>query len=563
MEFKKLPIGHSDFKRIIEDDMFYVDKSLFIKEILNSGSLVSLLVRPRRFGKTLNLSMLKYFFEKHPNSQSSRHLFLNLKIEKEGEKVLSKCGRYPVIFFTFKDAKAKNWIECRKIIQKLISDEYERHSYLLENLKISDKQIIYFNEILSQTADINVIQNSLKFLSDLLFSYHKERVIILIDEYDTPIHESIEMNYYDDIINFYRLFLGAGLKDNSSIEKGIITGILRISKESIFSDLNHLDVYTILNRQYSDKFGLTQSEVFSALDYYQLESHKEGVKMWYNGYTFGDHKDIYNPWSILNFIDKSDEGLIPHWINTSSNLLVKKLLTNADIYSKSELESLMQGESIQKEIIVDTVFSDIEKNSNTLWSFLLFSGYLNSNKSEINKNSLIYDLKIPNLEVEYIYKRFSSSWLSENLYSDEISLLLKALLSGNVLTFEEILQKFVVNSMSYFDPTGKEPERIYHAFVLGILLQLSDTHRIKSNRESGYGRYDILLIPKKIIGVGIILEFKKVNPKKSETLESSAESALLQINEREYEMELREIGTTKIFKYGIAFDGKEIFVKLG
>ena len=563
MEFKKLPIGHSDFKRIIEDDMFYVDKSLFIKEILNSGSLVSLLVRPRRFGKTLNLSMLKYFFEKHPNSQSSRHLFLNLKIEKEGEKILSKCGKYPVIFFTFKDTKAKNWIECQKNIQKLISDEYERHSYLLENLKISDKQIIYFNEILSQTADINVLQSSLKFLSDLLFSYHKERVIILIDEYDTPIHESIEMDYYDDIINFYRLFLGAGLKDNSSIEKGVITGILRISKESIFSDLNHLDVYTILNRQYSDKFGLTQSEVFSALDYYQLESHKEGVKMWYNGYTFGDHKDIYNPWSILNFIDKSDEGLIPHWINTSSNLLVKKLLTNADANSKSELESLMQGESIQKEIIVDTVFSDIEKNSNTLWSFLLFSGYLNSNKSETNKNSLIYDLKIPNLEVEYIYKRFISSWLSENLYSDEISLLLKALLSGNVLTFEEILQKFVVNSMSFFDPTGKEPERIYHAFVLGILLQLSDTHRIKSNRESGYGRYDILLIPKKILGVGIILEFKKVNPKKSETLESSAESALLQINEREYEMELREIGITKIFKYGIAFDGKEILVKFG
>jgi hypothetical protein len=344
----------------------------------------------------------------------------------------------------------------------------------------------------------------------------------------------------------------------------VITGILRISKESIFSDLNNFDVYSTLNDKYSEQFGMTEKEVWSALDYYGLGSYKEGVKDWYNGYVFGSTDGMYNPWSVLNFMHKSSEGLQPHWVNTSSNLLVKKLLTNSDTAAKKDLELLLTGQAIQKEVMVDTLFADVEKNSETLWSFLLFSGYLKVTKQEITPDErLICDLMIPNKEVSFVYRKFISSWLTENLQSTELNLLLKGLLEGDVDTFEEIFQEFVKNSMSSFDPTGTEPEKVYHTFVLGLLLQLSDRYQIRSNRESGYGRYDIMLIPKNKTFSGIIIEFKKANHHKKESLEKAVESALRQIEEKQYESELRSLGITTIFKYGIAFDGKEVLVKMG
>ena len=563
MKLKTLPIGQSDYREIITRNQFYVDKTLLLKELLDSGSLVSLIVRPRRFGKTTNLTMIRYFFEKHPNLENCEYLFKDFKIWKEGSEYTDTCGKYPVVYLTLKDIKTPDWKGCEEKLKKLIADEFKRHNYLLSDDLLTVQDRIDYESILTRESSINGLTDSLKTLTQHLFNHYKQKVIVLIDEYDTPIHEAYERGYYTHIVDFLRGFLGTGLKDNPCIERSVITGILRISKESIFSDLNNFDVYSTLNNQYSDQFGMTEKEVWDALDYFGLESYKEGVKDWYNGYVFGSTDGMYNPWSVLNFMHKSSEGLRPHWVNTSSNLLVKKLLTNSDSVAKKDLELLLTGQAIQKEVIVDTVFADVEKNSETLWSFLLFSGYLKVTKQEIINKKLFCDLMIPNREVEYLYDRFISSWLTENLQSIELNLLLKGLLEGDSKTFGKFLKKFVLNSMSYFDPTGTEPEKVYHAFVLGLLLQLSDQYRVQSNRESGYGRYDIMLIPKSSTKNGIIIQFKKVEHDEKETLETAVESALHQIEDKQYESELKGLGIATIFKYGIAFDGKEVLVRMG
>ena len=564
MKLKTLPIGQSDYREIITRNQFYVDKTLLLKELLDSGSLVSLIVRPRRFGKTTNLTMIRYFFEKHPDLENCEFLFKDKMIWKEGSEYTEHCGRYPVVYLTFKDIKTPDWKQCETKLKQFIAEEFRRHSYLLESNELSEFERKKVLSIMEETASIETYQTSLKTLTQYLYNHTKQKVVVLIDEYDTPIHEAYERGYYNNIVDFLRAFLGTGLKDNPCIERSVITGILRISKESIFSDLNNFAVFTTLNDKYSDKFGMTEKEVWFALDYYGLESYKEGVKDWYNGYVFGNMDGIYNPWSVLNFLDSYKEGLRPHWVNTSSNLLVKKLLTNSDSVVKKDLELLLTGQPIKKEVVVDTVFADVEKNSETLWSFLLFSGYLKVINQEItDDDKLVCELMIPNKEVSFVYRKFISSWLTENLRSNELDLLLKSMLAGDVDNFEEILQEFVMNSMSSFDPTGTEPEKVYHAFVLGQLLQLSDRYQVRSNRESGYGRNDIMLIPKNKTFSGVIIEFKKTNRHKKETLEKAVESALRQIEDKQYESELKGLGISTIFKYGIAFDGKEVLVGKG
>jgi hypothetical protein len=564
MKLKTLPIGQSDYREIITRNQFYVDKTLFLKELLDSGSLVSLIVRPRRFGKTTNLTMIRYFFEKHPNLENCEFLFQDKMIWKEGSEYTEHCGKYPVVYLTLKDIKESSWENCETRIKMVLSEEFDRHKYLLKEDLIKGQHRVDFENLINRSADLSLYKNALKTLTQFLYNHHKQRVVVLIDEYDTPIHEANERGYYTQIVDFLRSFLGTGLKDNPCIERSVITGILRISKESIFSDLNNFAVFTTLNDKYSEQFGMTEKEVWEALETYGLESYKEGVKDWYNGYVFGSTEGIYNPWSVLNFLDSYKEGLRPHWVNTSSNLLVKKLLTNSDSAAKKDLERLLTGQAIQKEVMVDTVFADVEKNSETLWSYLLFSGYLKVTKQEITQDErLICDLMIPNKEVSFVYRKFISSWLTENLQSTELNLLLKGLLEGDSKTFGKFLKKFVLNSMSYFDPTGAEPEKVYHAFVLGLLLQLSDQYRVQSNRESGYGRYDIMLIPKSHAKNGIIIEFKKVEHDEKETLETAVESALHQIEEKQYESELKGLGISTIFKYGIAFDGKDVLVKMG
>ena len=563
---KKLPIGNSNFREVIEDNYFYVDKSLLIQEVLDSGSKISLITRPRRFGKTINLSMLKCWFEVYQDSKSAipnSELFQNLKIWKLGDEYTKHCGKYPVIYLTFKDVKESKWENCQKFLKRIISSEYERHSYLLDSNSLTDAQKKLFRSIQDLSADFVAYETSLKKLSEFLHLHYGEKVVVLIDEYDTPVHEAYYKKYYDLMIDFYRTFLGAGLKDNEHLEKSVITGILRISKESIFSDLNNFSVYTVLNNRFADKFGFTQEEVTAALDYYQLTDKQEGVKTWYNGYVFGNQTDIYNPWSILNFLEHHSEGLKPHWVNTSSNLIIRDLLSRADSESKKDMESLLKRETIEKEVQVDTVFSEIENGGNTLWSFLLFSGYLKVVRQRVDGKRVYSQLLIPNLEIEYLYERFISDWLTDNLQSYELKELLNSLLTGNVDNLQFLLQKFILNSFSYLDPTGKEPERVYHAFILGLLLHLSDSHSVKSNRESGFGRYDIMLIPKRQNGVGVVIEFKLVYPHLKETLAIAAEKALGQIEDNRYEEELKSMGASAVLKYGMAFEGKEVLVLKG
>ena len=563
---KKLPIGNSNFREVIEDNYFYVDKSLLIQEVLDSGSKISLITRPRRFGKTINLSMLKCWFEVYQDSKSAipnSELFQNLKIWKLGDEYTKHCGKYPVIYLTFKDVKESKWENCQKFLKRIISSEYERHSYLLDSNSLTDAQKKLFRSIQDLSADFVAYETSLKKLSEFLHLHYGEKVVVLIDEYDTPVHEAYYKKYYDLMIDFYRTFLGAGLKDNEHLEKSVITGILRISKESIFSDLNNFSVYTVLNQKYADKFGFTQEEVTAALDYYQLTDKQEGVKTWYNGYVFGNQTDIYNPWSILNFLEHHSEGLKPHWVNTSSNLIIRDLLSRADSESKKDMESLLKRETIEKEVQVDTVFSEIENGGNTLWSFLLFSGYLKVVRQRVDGKRLYSQLLIPNLEIEYLYERFISGWLTDNLQSYELKELLNSLLTGNVDNLQFLLQKFILNSFSYLDPTGKEPERVYHAFILGLLLHLSDSHSVKSNRESGFGRYDIMLIPKRQNGVGVVIEFKLVYPHLKETLAKKKKKALGQIEDNRYEEELKSMGASAVLKYGMAFEGKEVLVLKG
>ncbi|MCB1190848.1 MAG: AAA family ATPase [Leptospiraceae bacterium] len=569
MKKKKLPLGVSDFKEIIETDYYYIDKSLLIQELLDSGSKVSLITRPRRFGKTLNLSMLKYFFEAYhreqtylsPTTTENLRLFQHLKIWQQGEEYTGHCGKYPVIYLTFKDVKEDSWEKAHNKIQNLITDEYKRHSYLIDSdtLLEYDKEII--KSILNRKTNDTDYSNSLKNLSKYLCDYYKQKAIILIDEYDTPIHEAYDKGYYQNAIDFFRTFLGAGLKDNTSLEKGIITGILRVAKENIFSDLNNLEILSILDYECADKFGFTETEVIRFLKDYNLEEHFESVKTWYNGYIFGDAHDIYNPWSIINYVKKYRAGLQPYWINTSSNTIINTLLSQGDRQVKNELEQLLNHQPISKVINTNTIFSDIEKDSANIWSFLLFAGYLKVVDKNYNyDDELECKLLIPNKEVYTTYRIFVKSWFKENLLSSEVELLLKSVLNGDSATFGKILQKFALNSMSFFDPSGREPEKVYHAFVLGLLITINQTHVVKSNRESGFGRYDIMLIPHKKSDNGVIIELKKVDKDENETLKEACESALQQIEDKQYETELQEMGIVTIYKYGIAFEGKKVLV---
>jgi hypothetical protein len=555
---KKLPIGLSDFKRLIKDDFYYVDKSLFIKEIIDSSSIVTLLPRPRRFGKTLNLSMLRYFFEK--TAENTGCLFWDLAIWRQGEKYTDLQGRYPVIYLTFKDVTGDKWPYCYGILKEIISKEYERHNYVLNAELLTKKEAVKYKKIVDLKAKEFDYGLSLKELSEYLERYYQKKVIILIDEYDAPIQSGFVHGYYPEIIGFMRNLLSGAFKDNSSLEKGVLTGILRIAKESIFSGLNNLEVHSLLSHKYSTHFGLLENEVEEMLKYYEIGLEIDKVKHWYNGYVFGE-KIIYNPWSIINYADNRQEGLLPYWVNTSSNDLVQQIITRSGREVKEDLERLIRGDSITKIVDDNIVFGKIEKNADTVWSFLLFSGYLKATAKELKNKRLYCELKIPNLEVEYLYEEIILSWFKESIDTDKLNVMLKGLVSGDLETFEDIFREYLLKTFSYFDTGFDEPEKVYHAFVLGLLVSLDDTYEVKSNRESGYGRYDVMLIPKDTTQKGIIIEFKKVNRVKKETLEEAANAALAQIDRKEYEQELRERGVHDLIKLGIAFEGKEVLLK--
>jgi hypothetical protein len=555
---KDFAVSVSDCEQIILGDYYYIDKSLFIKELLDNGTgSVTLITRPRRFGKTLNLSMLKCFFEKVALEKSKKDLFKNLKIS-QNKKCLLHQEKYPVIFLTFKEAKKPTWQKCYDHIKILISTEFNRHKYLLSSLDSYEEK--NFNAILNGTANEALYENGLLKLSKYLFDYYKVKPIILIDEYDSPIQEGFIKKYYSEAVDFMRTFLGAGLKDNSSLEFSVITGITRVSKESIFSELNNLEVCSFLNKFYSDKFGLLQEEVDQLLKDYKLQQNAIEVKDWYNGYTSGNFT-VYNPWSIINFAKQRE--LSTYWTYTSSNEIIKELIQTGSIDFKEVIEKLLLGEKIEREIIENIIFPDIKKRTSVLWSFLLYTGYL-TYRNKFNKGgSPFAEFYIPNIEIKSCYETVIKSWIEEIAGDEQYLLMMNYLTKGDVENFSKKFSNFVVNSFSYFDATEKDSEIVYQMFILGLFASLEADYVIRSNKESGYGRADLMFIPKDKNKLGMVIELKKFDKKKDKDLEKTLERAIKQIEEKRYDQEFVSFGIKNILKLGMAFEGKEVLIKRG
>ncbi|MFC2140823.1 AAA family ATPase [Acidobacteriota bacterium] len=573
METKQLPVGVSDFKDMVTDNYCYVDKTLFIKEVMDKGDKILLIPRPRRFGKTLNLSMLKYFYDCCPaegakgtdgtgQANSNKKLFDSLAISRAGKRYLEKMGKYPVIFISFRDIKEIEWETCIDKIRQLIQDEYSKHYYLLKSKELIPPEKDYFKRIIELKGSKGDYEKSLEKLLIFLCRFYGERAVILIDEYDAPVHTGFTHDYYEKIINFMRNFLCGGLKDTDQyLEKSIITGIMRIARESIFSGLNNPGVYTLLSEEFDDKFGFTEQEVEALLKDFQLLDMYDQVQKWYNGYRFGK-RIIYNPWSIINFLGSKGKELQPYWINTSDNEIVETLLSRGGKELKEELELLIRGETVEKAIENNIVLKDIPNREDLLWSFLMMGGYLKqtSKRMEETTGKMYYTLAIPNMEVKTIYIGIIDRYFTGKIENKKLEIMLKALIDGDIKLFEKMLRKVVSAVFSYHD-FGGEPEKVYHALVAGFLIWISNTHEIKSNRESGYGRYDIMIIPKDLSLTGYVIEFKTVDTEDNETVETAVAAALEQIEKKKYETELVERGIENIKKLAIVFSGKDVYVK--
>ncbi len=557
---QKLPVGLSDFKELIAGNYYYVDKSLLIKEVIDQSAIAMLLPRPRRFGKTLNLSMLRYFFEKTEDDRS--RFFRHLKIWQTGDEYTSRQGKYPVIYLTFKDVKEKDWKSALRKIKRLIQAEFTRHKYLRESKAWEKEEREYYAGIRGLRAEQSDYEDSLKQLSDHLSRYHDQRVILLIDEYDTPIQAGYLNGYYAEVVSFMRNFLSGGLKDNPHLEKGVLTGIMRVAKESIFSGLNNLGVFTLLSHSFADKFGLTEPEVKQMLQDFHAEADEQAVNQWYNGYRFGETV-IYNPWSLLNYLSNRADGFKPYWLNTADNTLIEKLLTRGGKELQAELESLIKGESVEKPIEENIVFSALEKKEDSHWSFLLFSGYLkyqSKRADAFDPAKLLCRLVIPNQEVRSFYIDVVKQWFAGRLENKKVQAMLQALIKGEVKTFERFLREMVADIFSYHN-FGKDSEKVYQAFVIGLLVWLAGEYEVKSDRESGYGRSDVMIIPRDAARIGYVIEFKKIDAYDKETLEIAAAKAFTQINERNYAAELLNRGIANVKQLAVVFKGKQVWVK--
>jgi len=544
-ERKKIPIGIEDFKEIIDRECYFVDKSLMIQDLLDSGAK-----------KTLNMSMLRYFFEK--SEQDNSYLFNDLAISQAGEKYLSHMGQYPVISISLKGMKQADYDMAFLQFKNIILREFERHSILLKSDKLTSAQIGMFTAIYDNKADDSAYFSALKLLSDCLASAYGKNVIILIDEYDVPLEAAYFNGFYESMVNLIRSVFESALKTNSSLEFAVLTGCLRISKESIFTGLNNLRIYPVIDNAFSQYYGFTEDEVKELTAYYGISDEYDEIKRWYDGYMFGEN-EIYNPWSVLNYISYAMENKVhppkPFWSNTSSNSVIRKLITEADDSVREKVEELMSGESICVPIYEDSVYADIDEDKKQIWSFLLFTGYLKSvNLRNIN-DILHADLVIPNVEIRTIYQRSILQWFDEKLEADPRTELFEALLNGNVTRIEDIICDWLDETISYHD----EKEQYYHGFMTGLLSGFKG-YTLKSNRESGDGRPDLLLMEKRKRELAIIIEIK--DTKNFSELESLCDEALAQIEENRYEAELKQESYKNIIKYGIAFCGKSCMVKM-
>jgi len=558
-QYRPVPIGVEDYKEIIDNKSAYIDKTLLIKEFWQDGSKVILTPRPRRFGKTLNLSMLKYFFEK--TDQNNANIFENTNIWADPE-FRDLQGQFPVIFLTFKDIKVDSWESAYREFTSLLFKNIEKLlSPIYASLTPSEQK--WYTHLLDGSATDTDYTNSLLYTTIILERHYQKKVIILIDEYDAPIIEAYIKNYYEKMIQFMRSLLSKALKTNSALQKAFLTGITRIAKEDIFSGLNNLSVRTILDTKYSDKFGFTQSEVDQLLVGYNLVDKKDEIKNWYDGYIFGDI-NIYNPWSLLSCIE--NKGICKtYWANTSDNKLVKKIIAgsnqkvNQEV--KKEIELLLQGYTLtDKKINENVSLSDLENDNQEPWSLLLFTGYLTAISHTIIDENYYYTLAIPNTEIIKLYRELVLQALSSYISFDTLKQLLDAFIKGDTKTVEHYLQEFILNNCSFYDL----PERSVHMLVLGLLAGLADRYKIQSNRESGHGRYDIMLTPKtpqNLRDPGILIEFKRAKSKDGEKLVVFAQEALEQIKNLNYKTQIKADGYQgQIFCYGIAVSGKYVVV---
>lgn len=555
-------IGYQDFEAIREQNCFYIDKTPFLQEWWEERDVVTLITRPRRFGKTLNMSMVEKFFSIQYAGRED--LFQGLKIW-ENEAFRKLQGSYPVVFLSFANIKEADYETARRKICQILSDQYSEYEFLLEEGVLNDRERDFF---LSVSVDMDDVAATMAIHELCLYlrRYYGKKVIVLLDEYDTPMQEAYVNGYWEKMVSFTRNIFNSTFKTNPCLERAIMTGITRVSKESIFSDLNHLEVVSTTSEKYADCFGFTEEEVFSALDVFGLSDRIQEVKAWYDGFTFGNRTDIYNPWSILNYLDK--RRLAPYWANSSSNSLAGKLIREGSKNLKTVFERLLQGESIITEIDEQVIYDQLDNDEQAVWSLLLASGYMKVKRlktymSEFGEWKQEYELELTNFEVRTMFRDMVKKWFAgaSSNYNDFI----KALLLGDLKAMNTYMNKVAMATFSYFDtgknPSGAEPERFYHGFVLGLMVELADRYILTSNRESGFGRYDVMLEPRRAADDGMILEFKVQDPDEKE-LDDTVKAALDQIVKQRYETMMVERGVSaeRIRKYGFAFSGKTVLI---
>lgn len=558
---KVIGIGKQSFEDIIQSNCFYIDKTSLIKEWWESEDDITLITRPRRFGKTLNMDMLKCFFSNQYRDQGQ--LFEGLNIWKE-EKYQQLQGTYPVIYLSFADVKQTNYKDAVLKIKKIITDVYQQYIELAGWEGLTEVQVRQFQSVDPYMDDVTA-QCALKDLSGYLYRYYEKKVIILLDEFDTPMQEAYIHGYWDEFTAFIRSLFNAAFKTNPYLNRAMMTGITRVSKESIFSDLNNLKVVTTTSEEYATCFGFTQEEVFAALEEFQLADQKDAVKQWYDGFTFGSQQDIYNPWSITNYL--KEKKFLAYWASTSSNGLVNRLIQTSKPDVKEFMEELLNERKIVLNFDEQIVFDQLETKENAIWSLMVASGYLKVDKIEYRGILHVpwYHLKITNLETLGMFSEMFTGWF-QNTRSN-YNAFIKAMLCGNIKEMNAYMNEVALATFSSFDtgshPSGRtQPERFYHGFVLGLLVELRDQYEVRSNRESGYGRYDVMLIPRQKNQLAFVLEFKVYNAQEELKLEDTVQSALLQIEEKHYDTELieRGISKSKIRHYGFAFEGKKVLI---